>query len=61
MAVVVKSAVKAHVAKSKMRVSGDFWGALDKKIAWKVKPIKPKVKKFRFSSSVTIYSLSLLG
>lgn len=36
MALVVKSAVKAHVAKSKMRVSGDFWGALDKKIAWKV-------------------------
>ena len=29
MALVVKSAVKSHVAKSQMRISGDFWGDLD--------------------------------
>ena len=29
MGLVVKSAVKSHIAKSKMRVSGDFWKALD--------------------------------
>ena len=36
MALVVKSAVKAHVSKTKMRVSGDLWAALDKTIAWKL-------------------------
>ena len=29
MAFVVKSAVKSSVSKSKMRISGDFWKALD--------------------------------
>ena len=37
MALVVKSAVKAHVAKSKMRVSGDLWPALDKTLEAKLK------------------------
>lgn len=37
MALVVKSAVKSHIAKSKMRVSGDFWAAMDNKIEWKIK------------------------
>jgi len=33
MALVVKSAVRSHLAKSKMRVSGDFWKALDLSVA----------------------------
>ena len=33
MALVVKSAVKSHVAKSKMRISGDFWKSLDMAVA----------------------------
>ncbi len=33
MALVVKSAIKSHVSKSKMRVSGDFWKALDGAVA----------------------------
>ncbi len=37
MALVVKSAVKAIVSKSKMRISGDFWKALDKKVEFEVK------------------------
>lgn len=37
MALAVKSAVKAHLKKSNMRVSGDFWKELDERISWKVK------------------------
>ena len=37
MALAVKSAVKKNISKSKMRVSGDFWKALDERITWKVK------------------------
>jgi len=33
----VKSAVKELVAKNKMRVSGDFWNALNERIEWKIK------------------------
>lgn len=34
-ALAVKSAVRALMGK--MRVSGDFWAALDERIEWKVK------------------------
>jgi histone H3/H4 len=44
MALVVKSAVKKLLAKSKMRVSGDFWKALDERMEWKVKRATERAK-----------------
>lgn len=44
MALAVKSAVKALMKKSKMRVSGDFWKALDDRISWKVKRAAERAK-----------------
>jgi histone H3/H4 len=44
MALTVKSAVKASLKKSKMRVSGDFWKALDEKVSWKVKRAAERAK-----------------
>ena len=44
MALAVKSAVKAQLKKSKMRVGGDFWKMLDEKITWKVKRAAERAK-----------------
>jgi histone H3/H4 len=44
MALAVKSAVKALLKKSKMRVGGDFWKAMDEKISWKVKRATERAK-----------------
>lgn len=44
MALAVKSAVKSHLKKSKMRVSGDFWRELDERITWKVKRAVARAK-----------------
>ena len=33
----VKSVVKEMVGKAKMRISGDFWDALNERIEWKIK------------------------
>ena len=44
MALVVKSAVKAHLAKSKMRVSGEFWGAIDAAVAAMLKEAVDRAK-----------------
>ena len=44
MALAVKSAVKAQLKKSKMRVSGDFWKALDERISWKLKRAVERAK-----------------
>ncbi len=37
MALVVKSAVKSHVAKANMRTGSDFWAEIDKTIERKIK------------------------
>jgi len=44
MALAVKSAVKGLLKKSRMRVSGDFWKALDERISWKVKRAVERAK-----------------
>ncbi len=44
MALAVKSAVKAQLKKTKMRVSGDFWKALDDKLSWKLKRAAERAK-----------------
>jgi len=44
MALVVKSAVKDLLKKSKMRVSGDFWKAIDERVSWKVKRALERAK-----------------
>jgi hypothetical protein len=44
MAMVVKSAVKDMLKKSKMRVSGDFWKAIDAKIEMKLKGAVERAK-----------------
>lgn len=44
MALAVKSAVKTLAKKHKMRVSGDFWKALDERITWKVKRATERAK-----------------
>jgi len=44
MALAVKSAVKGLAKKNKMRVSGDFWKALDERIMWKVKRAAQRAK-----------------
>lgn len=44
MALAVKSAVKAQAKKMRMRVSGDFWKALDERIMWKVKRAAQRAK-----------------
>jgi histone H3/H4 len=42
-ALVVKSGVKSLLA-GKMRVSGDFWKAMDNKVEWKVKRAVERAK-----------------
>jgi len=44
MALVVKSAVKSLLKKTKMRVSGDFWKAIDERVEWKVKRAVERAK-----------------
>jgi histone H3/H4 len=41
-ALVVKSGVRSLLGK--MRVSGDFWKAMDEKVAWKVKRAMERAK-----------------
>ena len=44
MALAVKSSIKTLVKKYKMRISGDFWKALDERITWKVQRASDRAK-----------------
>lgn len=56
MALVVKSAVKSNIAKSKMRVSGDFWSALDESVD---AMLKEAVKRAKDNGRKTLRAVDL--
>ncbi len=44
MAIVTKTEIKKLAAKANMRISGEFWGAIDETIEWKIKNAVKRAK-----------------